>query len=153
MSEKKAFPPSDLRPVEIYQTAIGEYLPLSVVLARVSAGFPSPADDFVEKKLDLNELVVSHPVATFFVRVEGESMIDAGIHAGDILVVDRSLEAKHGKIVIAVVDGEFTVKRLLIDDEGVTLVPENSTHKSLKISEESDFQVWGVVTYVIHQAR
>ena len=142
-----------MKPVKIYQAAIGDYLPLAAMLTSIPAGFPSPADDFVDKKLDLNELMISHPTATFFVKVEGESMIDAGIQSGDILVVDRSIEAQNGKIVIAIVDGEFTVKRLKIDEAGISLVPENTKHPTIQVSEESDFQIWGVVTYVIHQAR
>src|SRR4030042_6039051 len=85
---------------------------LPLYISRIKAGFPSPADDYIEKELDLNEYLIKHPAATFFVRVEGNSMIDAGIHSGDILIVDKSLEAKNNKIVIAVVNGELTVKRI-----------------------------------------
>lgn len=142
-----------MKPVKIYQAAIGDYLPLASMLATIPAGFPSPADDFVDKKLDLNELMITHPTATFFVKVEGESMVDAGIQSGDILVVDRSIEAQNGRIVIAVLDGEFTVKRLKIKNKEIFLAPENSKHPTIRVSAESDFQIWGVVTYVIHQAR
>lgn len=119
----------------------------------VQAGFPSPADDHIEQQLDLNELMIQHPAATFFVRVEGDSMRDAGILSGDILVVDRSLEPTHGKIAIAIVNGEFTVKRIRLSKEGLYLVPENEAFPVIKISPESDFQIWGVVTYVIHKTR
>ena len=119
----------------------------------ISAGFPSMADDFMEKKLDLNELMVKHPAATFFVRVEGNSMQNAGIYSGDILVVDRSIEASNGKIIVAVVNGEFTVKRLIVTPQGISLAPENEAYPSYLISEGSDFQVWVVVTYVIHRAQ
>jgi DNA polymerase V len=118
----------------------------------VPAGFPSPAEDYMEKRLDLNDLIVRHPNATFYVKVQGDSMRDAGIHSGDTLVVDRSLEPAHGKIVVAIYNGEFTVKRLLIGPKGITLAPENPAYPALDVSPEADFQVWGVVTYVIHKA-
>ena len=119
----------------------------------VQAGFPSPADDYLDRQLDLHELLVEHPEATFFVRVEGDSMAGAGMGSGDILIVDRSLKASHGKIVVALLNGEFTVKRLLLKGKNLYLAAENPRYAPLEISEESDFQVWGVVTYVIHRAR
>lgn len=119
--------------------------------ARVSAGFPSPADDYTELKLDLNKALVANPTATFYVRVKGMSMIDAGINEGDMLVVDRSLEAKNNAIAICVINGEFTVKRLAVDENCLFLIPENTQFKAIKITEEMDFQVWGIVTYVIHK--
>ncbi len=126
---------------------------LSFFLAPVQAGFPSPADDYVEKKLDLNELLVTHPAATFFVRVEGHSMRDAQIYDGDVLIVDRSLQAESGSIVVAILSGEFTVKRLQKKKDRLFLVAENPTFAPLEILPEMDFQVWGVVTYVIHKVR
>jgi DNA polymerase V len=117
----------------------------------ISAGFGSIAEDHIEQQLDLNALMVKRPAATFFVRVDGDSMFGAGIQSGDILIVDRSLEPASGKIVIAIVNGEFTVKRLLIDKEGVFLMPENPAYQRLKITESVDFQLWGVVTFVIHK--
>lgn len=117
------------------------------------AGFPSPADDHLEHQLDLHELLVEHPEATFFVRIEGDSMIDAGMHSGDILIVDRSLTPSHEKIVVALLNGEFTVKRLLIKGKKVILAAENPRYLPMEIQEEADFQVWGVVTYVIHRSR
>jgi DNA polymerase V len=119
------------------------------MLSAVQAGFASAADDHIERHLDLNELVIKQPEATFFVRVQGDSMLEAGIQTGDILVVDRSREAIHGKIVIAVIDGEFTVKTLHIDKKGLFLMASNKRYKPLKIDPESDFSIWGVVTYVI----
>jgi DNA polymerase V len=116
--------------------------------SRVQAGFPSPADDFVEEYLDLNRLLVRHREATFFVRVAGDSMIGAGIHSGDILVVDRSLEAMSGKIVIAIVDGELTVKRLYIHEGSILLKPENPDYPDIPVT--AGLEVWGVVTSVIH---
>ncbi len=122
-------------------------------LTSVEAGFPSPADDYIEKTLDLNELLITHPAATFFVRVQGESMCDAQIHTGDILIVDRSIEAKNNVIIIAIYNGEFTVKRLRKDGKQLWLIAENPKYAPLEITEESDFQVWGVVTFIIHQAQ
>ena len=117
----------------------------------VSAGFPSPADEHIDRKLDLNELLIQNPVATFFVRVAGDSMKDAGINHGDILVVDRSLEAASGKIVIAIVNGELTVKRFVQNHISCQLVAANSGYPPVEITEDTDFSVWGVVTSVIHQ--
>lgn len=115
----------------------------------VSAGFPSAADDEMER-LDLNELLIEHPAATFFLRVSGSSMIKAGIHDQDILIVDRSLEPKHGKIVIATLNGELTVKRLHKKDNKLQLIAENDSYPPIDISHEIDFRIWGVVTNVIH---
>lgn len=120
-------------------------------LSGVSAGFPSPADDYVEQKLDLNELLIRHPAATFFVRVAGDSMIGAGIHHDDILIVDRSLEANSGNIVIAIYDGDLTVKRLVCDKNAMQLKAENPGYPPLEVSEENNCEIWGVVTSVIHQ--
>jgi DNA polymerase V len=117
----------------------------------VSAGFPSPAEDHIDRKLDLNDLLIQNPAATFFVRVAGDSMIGAGISHGDILVVDRSLAAASGKIVIAIIHGELTVKRLMGKDSSWQLVAANALYPAVVITEESGCEVWGVVTSVIHQ--
>lgn len=116
----------------------------------VSAGFPSPAQDFVECSLDLNELCIQHPSATFFVRAQGDSMVDAGIHSGDVLVVDRSLTAKHGDIVIASIHGELTVKELCLKPESI-LRPHNKAYPVIPISEHSEFEIFGVVTGVVRR--
>ena len=120
-------------------------------LSGVSAGFPSPAEDYIDRRLDLNELLIQNPAATFFVRVAGDSMIGAGIQHDDILVVDRSLEATSGKIVIAVYNGELTVKRLVRDEKSVRLKAENPNYAPLIIDEDNGCEIWGVVTSVIHQ--
>ncbi len=114
----------------------------------VQAGFPSPAEDIVERELDLNELLIRHPAATFFVRAQGSSMKGAGITSGDILVVDRAEPAREGSIVIAIVHGEFTVKRLHKEKGSFFLMPENKNFPAIKVTEE--IEVWGVVTFVIH---
>ncbi len=119
--------------------------------AVVPAGFPSPAADYEEQKLDLNEHLVRNPAATFFVRVSGDSMTGAGIHHGDLLVVDRSVRPRDKNVVIAVVNGELTVKRIRIGAKKVTLEPENHNYASQEITEEVAFEVWGVVTSVIHR--
>ena len=116
----------------------------------ISAGFPSPADDHLEKKLDLNSHLIKHPAATFFVRVNGDSMINAGINDNDILIVDRSLKPSHGKIVIAVVDGQMTVKRLHKRSGKLILMPENNHFKPIEITESMTVEIWGVVVTSIH---
>ena len=123
---------------------------LSLYSSSVAAGFPSPADDHIEGKLDLNDYLVKHPSATFFVRVTGNSMINAGIHNNDILIVDRSIEARHGKIIIAIIDGQMTVKRLHQRSGKTILIPENKDFKPIEIVDFTDVMIWGVVTNVIH---
>jgi DNA polymerase V len=116
----------------------------------VSAGFPSPVDDDIEKTLDLNEHLIKNASATFFLRVAGDSMIGAGIYEDDILVVDRSLEAQHGKVVIAALDGQLTVKRLYKKNNSTKLIAENSDYPDIKLNEESNIVIWGIVTTVLH---
>ncbi|RJP20188.1 MAG: hypothetical protein C4527_25555 [Candidatus Omnitrophota bacterium] len=118
--------------------------------ASVAAGFPSPADDYVEKNLDLNEYLISNPAATFFVRVSGDSMINAGIHDRDILIVDRALTAQSGHVVIAVIEGELMVKRLRQLHRKWVLIPENDAFPPIEIKGEVELIIWGVVTYVVH---
>jgi len=124
---------------------------LPLFISPVSAGFPSPSEDYVDLSLDLNKHLIKHPAATFYVRVKGDSMKGAGICNGDVLIVDRALEPNDGCIVIGVINGEFTVKRIRMIKGELFLVPENSAYPSLKITEEHDFKVWGVVSYVIHK--
>jgi DNA polymerase V len=123
---------------------------LPLFLNPVSAGFPSPAEDFVEKTLDLNQHLIQHPTATFFVTVSGSSMLKAGIHPGDLLVVDRSLEPKDRNVVIAVVHGELVVKRFHRKEDQMFLFAENEDYAPIAITEAMDFSIWGVVTTVIH---
>jgi DNA polymerase V len=138
-----------LKVTGIYAYRKGTEWKIPLYLTRVAAGFPSPADDFLDRKIDLNEELIRHPAATFFVRVEGDSMRDAGISSGDMLIVDRSLEVKENAIVVAVLDGEFTVKRVRRADGKLFLIPANASYSPTEISEERDFTVWGVVTNVI----
>lgn len=124
-----------------------------VFLERVPAGFPSPAGDYLEGKLDLNDYLIKHPAATFFVRVTGDSMMEASIHSGDLLIVDRSLEPQDGSIVIAVLDWELTVKQLEKRKGKLRLLPANKNYEPLEVSEQQSFEIWGIVTHVIHQTR
>jgi len=124
---------------------------VQLFLEKVPAGFPSPASDYTDRSLDLNEYLIKHPAATFFIRVSGDSMTGAGIYSGDLLIVDRSIEARSGNIVLAVLNGEFTVKRLMCHGGEFWLVPENISYNAIKIGETSDFAVWGVVVHVIHR--
>ena len=125
--------------------------PLEIVLAQtgISAGFPSPADDFKEYKISLDKTLVKNKEATFYARVSGQSMIGAGLDDGDLLVVDRSLEPAHKKIAVCFIDGEFTVKRLKVTIEGVYLQPENPAYDPILVTENNNFQIWGIVTHVI----
>jgi DNA polymerase V len=117
---------------------------------KVAAGFPSPADDYIEKTLDLNDLLIQKPAATFFVRAEGESMLGAGIHPNDILVVDRSIDPVVGKIVICALNGELTVKRLNSVGDKIILGAENPAYADIIVQKDIDLIIWGVVTNVIH---
>ncbi len=121
-----------------------------IFMATVPAGFPSPAADYEEGKLDLNRHLIKNSTATFFVRVTGDSMVKAGIHDGDLLVVDRSIEPRDKNVVIAVVNGELTVKRIRIRKNRLTLEAENEAYQSQEINDGIEFEVWGVVTNVIH---
>ena len=115
----------------------------------ISAGFPSPADDFKQQRLSLDSELVKNKEATFFARVSGQSMIDAGLNDNDLLVIDRSLSPAHNKIAVCFLDGEFTVKRLKVENDEVWLQPENKNYQPIKVTEENDFIIWGIVTNVI----
>ena len=116
----------------------------------VSAGFPSPADDYTEENVDLNEHLISNPFSTFFLRVKGDSMINAGIKDKDLIIVDKSLIAKPGNIIIAMIDGEFTIKRLSIKNDELYLKAENNNYPDFRFKNHIDVQIWGVVIYSIH---
>lgn len=128
-------------------------LKIPMYLSAVQAGFPSPADDFIEKKIDLNELLIKRPAATFMVQVKGASMVGAGIMEGDYLIVDRSIYPRNGDVVVAYVDGEFTVKRYIVENRCVILRPDNDLFKDIKVNEHSDFQMFGVVKNVIKMLK
>jgi len=124
-------------------------LSLPFVNEGIAAGFPSPAQDYMDLSLDLNKELIKHPAATFYGRVKGWSMKDAGIDDGDILVIDRSLEYRNNMTAVCFIDGEFTVKKLKIEKGKVFLMPANDAFKPLEITEENEFMVWGIVTYII----
>lgn len=137
--------PSVMRFVE------GKGYQLPLYGSKIPAGFPSPADDHMDGTLDLNEHLIKHPAATFFVRATGQSMLNAGIHENDILIVDRSIKPTHGKIVIAAIDGQLTVKRLHQEKNGkLLLMPDNPKYEPIEMNEGSEMIIWGVVTSVIH---
>lgn len=115
----------------------------------VSAGFPSPATDFLGNDIDLNKELCKNPLATFYIKVKGNSMINAGISDKDILIVDRSLEPQNNKIAVCFIDGEFTVKRIKTEDNCLYLMPENPNYQPIKVTEENELVIWGMVTYVI----
>lgn len=128
-------------------------LSLPFFASRVPAGSPVAADDLREADIDLNAHLVRHPASTFMVTVKGDSMRDAAIHDGDMILVDSALEARHGKIVVAVINGELTVKRLEKTADGLRLLPENPDYQPIVIPEDASFFIWGVVTQVIHQVQ
>ncbi len=125
-------------------------LDLTLYQSKVPAGFPSPATEYLGDTLDLNDYLINNPTASFFAKVEGDSMIGAGIFEGDLLVIDKSLNAKHKDIVIASVNDEFTVKRLDTRD-GIQLIAENTAYKPIKLTGEMEFSIWGVVTGVVRK--
>lgn len=126
------------------------WVELPFLLAAIPAGFPSPADDYVDRTLDLNDFLIRHPAATFFVRVAGDSMTGAGIRSGDILIVDRALAPENNRIVIAALNGELTVKRMRKEGGRIFLVPENDGYAPIEVTPEMQFEIWGVVAHVIH---
>ena len=117
----------------------------------LSAGFPSPAEDYIEMKLDLNKELIKNPSSTFLGKVNGNSMMGAGIFDGDILVIDKSLEPKNDAVLVCFIDGEFTIKKVTVIGSDMYLMPENPDFKPIKINRESDFRMWGVVTFSIHK--
>jgi DNA polymerase V len=136
---------------DAYRACRAEPQALPAFLSRVPAGFPSPADDYIEQRLDLNEHLIQREASTFFVRVAGRSMLNAGIHDGDLLVVDRAVEPTDGSVVVAALDGELTVKRYRARGDQPALVPENETHPPIPIEPGQELMVWGVVRHVIHK--
>jgi len=137
--------------LDFYTGDFKEKIEIPLYASSVSAGFPSPADDYTELSLDLNKYLIKHPAATFYARVKGDSMINAGIKDGDILVVDRAINITDGCIAVCIIDSEFTVKRLKKVAERILLVPENEDYQTIEVSEFNDFEVWGIVSYVIHK--
>lgn len=150
-TQNVASPLNDLCRVTLFKPAEPlSRLALPLFISKIPAGFPSPASDYIEKDLDLNELMIENPAATFFARAQGYSMINAGILPGDILVINRALDPQPGTIVVCVLNDEFTVKRLVNDNGRWQLHAENPEYPAIDLNEDSEMQVWGVVTYAIH---
>lgn len=135
--------------IDFYTINTSSVLALPIVEGGISAGFPSPAQDYIDLKIDLNKELIANPSSTFYGRVKGPSMKDAGIEDGDILVIDKSLEPQDGDTAVCFIDGEFTLKYIQIKPDAVYLVPANSKFQPIKVTEENNFCIWGVVTYSI----
>jgi len=138
---------------DVYKLSPGDPLPLLLIVTQVQAGFPSPAADYIEEVLDLNDLLIKNPPSTFMMRVAGDSMKDDGIYHGDLLVVDRAIEAAHGDVVIALLDGELTVKALYRRGGHIGLIAANKAYPNIRMEEGMELEVWGVVTHVIRSLR
>lgn len=137
--------------LEFFVASTNTHILIPLSSESISAGFPSPAQDFSEHSIDLNLALIRNPSSTFFSRVSGDSMKDIGIHDGDLLVVDKSLEPVDNKIAVCFIDGEFTLKRINIEDDYCLLMPANDNYKPIKVNEDNDFVIWGIVTYVIKE--
>lgn len=135
--------------IKFYTPNFATKLKLPFVSNGISAGFPSPADDFLDINIDLNKHLIKNPSTTFYGRVKGDSLKDAGIHDGDLLIVDKSLEPINGKIAVCFIDGEFTVKRIKIEKDIVWLIAENKDYSPIKVTKDNDFVIWGIVINVI----
>lgn len=135
--------------LDLFKADVESEQALPLVEGGISAGFPSPAQDYIDLSLDLNKTLIENPSSTFFGRVRGSSMVDAGIEDGDLLVIDKSLEPKDGDTVVCFIDGVFTLKYIQIEKEAVYLVPANPAFKPILVTEENHFCIWGVVTYSI----
>ena len=139
--------------LDLFQPIQKKQILTPVFLDSVSAGFPSPATDYMENKLDLNEYLIKRPAATFIVKAKGLSMTDAGILSGDLLIVDRSIVPKNNNIVIASIFGDLTVKKLHKKENSLFLLPANSDYPSIEVKEEMECFIWGIVTYIIHESN
>jgi len=142
-------PVNKTQKLSFFRPVLDSEIRIPIIQEGVSAGFPSPAIDFMENSIDLNTALCKNPLATFYIKVKGNSMIDAGINDKDVLVVDRSLEPQNNKIAICFIDGEFTVKRIQVEKECLYLMPENTNYQPIKVTEENELIIWGIVTYVI----
>lgn len=141
------------KPLSIHNIDISSSLPLQFADEGIKAGFPSPAQDYLEQAIDLNKELIRHPASTFYGRVVGNSMRDEGIEDGDILVIDKSLELIDDDLAVCFIDGEFTVKRVRLEADAAWLVPSNSDYPLIKVTKDNDFMVWGIVTYTIKKNR
>lgn len=135
--------------VDIFKPDLSSHISLPFADQGIQAGFPSPAQDYISESIDLNREIVHHPAATFYGRVSGESMIGDGIDDGDIIVIDRSLEPRDGDLTVCCIDGEFTLKRIKLENDRVWLIPANEAFDPILVTPENKFEIWGVVTYTI----
>ena len=135
---------------QIFKSNLEKSTKINFYTTSVCAGFPSPAEDHLDVSLDINEYLIKHPSSTFYIYVKGDSMIEAGICDGDLMVVDRSLEVRSKSIVVAVINGEFTVKKIEKINDKIYLMPDNKNYKPILLDDNIDFQIWGIVTHSIH---
>lgn len=139
--------------IAIHKIDTSSSLPLQFADEGIKAGFPSPAQDYLEQAIDLNKELIRHPASTFYGRVVGDSMRDEGIEEGDILVIDKSLELLDDDLAVCYIDGEFTVKRVRLEADAAWLVPSNNNYPLIKVTKDNEFMVWGIVTYTIKKNR
>lgn len=139
--------------LQLHQISQEAELKLPYASEGIRAGFPSPAQDYIEQAIDLNKELIKHPASTFFGKVVGDSMKDEGIEEGDILVIDKSLELINGDLAVCFIDGDFTVKRVKLESDAAFLTPSNPNYPTIKVTQENDFIVWGIVTYTIKKNR
>ena len=137
----------------IYKVDAESHLPLPYADEGIRAGFPSPAQDYMELAIDLNKELIKHPTSTFYGRVVGDSMKDEGIEEGDILVIDKSLELMDDDLAVCFIDGDFTVKRVRLESDAAWLVPSNAKYPPITVTKDNEFMVWGIVTYTIKKNR
>lgn len=135
--------------IDIFSADTESSLELPYVDDGISAGFPSPALDFIDLSIDLNRHLIKHPSATFYGRAKGDSLKNAGISNGDLLIIDRSIEPTNGKIAVCFIDGEFTAKRIEISKKEIWLIPENENYSPIRVTEENNFLIWGIITHVV----
>ena len=135
--------------LDIYSTSTATTMDVPIIESGISAGFPSPADDFLDASIDLNKAFIKHPATTFCGRVKGNSMKDLGIHNGDLMIIDKSLEPKNGAVAVCYIDGEFTVKKIKIESDCCWLIPANENYSPIKVTPDNEFIIWGIVTHVI----
>lgn len=145
--------PSNFKKIEIYTPVVEEPLYLTFSDSPVHAGFPSPADDFLESRLDLNKALIKNPPSTFYARVKGESMVGDGVSDGDLLVIDKSINPYSNCLAVCFLNGEFTLKRVKVEEETIWLIPSNEKFKPIQVSKENDFIIWGIVTYIIKKVK
>lgn len=139
--------------IKIHRIDISSSLSIPYAEEGIRAGFPSPAQDYMEQAIDLNKEIVKHPASTFYGRVVGDSMRNEGIEEGDILVIDKSLELTDNDLAVCFIDGEFTVKRVRLEPDTAWLIPSNPNYPKIKVTKDNDFIVWGIVTYTIKKNR